>query len=291
MFASLAELPSHTLPKLAPRQAEAHKGDFGSALLIGGSRGMSGAIALAGLAALRAGAGLVRLAVPNQCLTTVASFSPCFMTIPLADDERGRLTWECIEQLDALLAKATCVALGPGLGQSDGLRRLVKHLVHSVPCPLVIDADGLNNLAESSGWRRRHGSSLVLTPHPGEWSRLSGVPADDREAQCRAAVEFTKQTESIVVLKGAGTLVTDGTTAVWNRTGTPAMATGGSGDVLTGLIAALICQGLDPRAAAHLAVHVHGLAAEQAQQMLQSHVVLPTELIEYVPQAMRQVIG
>ena len=291
MFASLADLPSHALPRLARRASNAHKGDFGSGLLIGGSRGMAGAIALAGLAALRAGAGLVRLAVPDQCLSTVAAFSPCFMTIPLADDKHGRLAWGCLEQLEQPFASASCVAVGPGLGQSVALRRLVKRLVRTATCPLVIDADGLNNLKESSVWYRRHSSPLVLTPHPGEWARLSGIPAHEREAQCRAAVEFAKNTATIVVLKGAGTMVTDGQSVVWNTTGTPAMATGGSGDVLTGLITALICQGFEPRDAAHLGVYVHGMAAEEAQHALQSHVVLPTELIAFVPQAMRQVIG
>ncbi len=289
MFESLADLPTHALPHLAPRAADSHKGDYGSGLLIGGSRGMCGAIALAGLAALRSGAGLVRLAVPDQCLETVASYSPCFMTIPLPDDEQGRLAWKCLEKLEAPLANATCVAIGPGLGQSADLRKLVRRLVRTVTCPLVVDADGLNNLVDASGWRKQHSSTLVLTPHPGEWSRLSGVSAGDREAQCRAAVNFAANTQSIVVLKGARTLITDGHSAVWNGTGTPAMATGGSGDVLTGLITALICQGLEPRDAAHVGVHAHGLAAEIAQQSLRSHVVLPTELIVHLPEAFARI--
>ncbi len=285
MFASLKNLPCPPLPRLATREADSHKGNFGSALLIGGSRGMAGAITLSGLAALRAGAGLVRLAIPDSCLETVASFSPCFMTIPVSDDVHGRLRAECIEQLQPQLAKATCVAIGPGLGQSPALRDVVARVIRAATCPLVVDADGLNNLAGSSDWISARKEPLVLTPHPGEWSRLSGQAAGDREAQCQAAVEFAKRTNSIVVLKGAHTLVTDGDSAVWNTTGTPAMATGGSGDVLTGLITALICQGLSPRDAAHLAVHIHGRAAELAQKELRSHVVLPTELIEYLPRA------
>lgn len=278
-----SSLPSPALPTLPPRAADSHKGDYGSGLLIGGSRGMTGAIALAGLSALRGGAGWVRLAVADRCLETVAAYSPCLMTIPLADDEHGRISLDGWDSLEPQLSKATCVAIGPGLGQSRELQQLVQRVIAHACCPLVIDADGLNNLAHASNWSRNCTVPLVITPHPGEWSRLSGVAASDRNAQCQAAIEFARQTNVIVVLKGRHTLVTDGQTAVWNQTGTPAMAVAGSGDVLTGLITALICQGLVPRDAAHLAVYAHGRAAEFAQRELNSHVVLPTELIAHLP--------
>ncbi len=279
------DLPSPALPQLTPRAVESHKGDYGSALLIGGSRGLSGAIALAGMAAVRTGAGLVRLAVPDRCLETVAQFSPCSMTIPLTDDSAGRI---CIHELEALspwFEKASCIAIGPGLGQSRALTTLVKMLIRHTLAPMVIDADGLNNLSESSIWKQIPPGKLILTPHPGEWSRLCKVPAHQREAQCAAAIEFAKQSQCVVVLKGARTLVTDGETAAWNSTGTPAMATGGSGDVLTGVITALVCQGLSVREAAHLGVHAHGMAGELAERELDSHVILPTELIAYLPKA------
>ncbi len=243
---------------------------------------MTGAIGLAGLSALRGGAGWVRLAVADRCLETVAAYSPCLMTIPLADDAQGRIALASWESLVPQLAQANCVAVGPGLGQSVELQGLVARIVQHTRCPLVIDADGLNNLAQVSAPFGDCHAPLIITPHPGEWSRLSGAPASDRLGQCWAAVEFAKKSSAVVVLKGQHTLVTDGQTAVWNDTGTPAMAIGGSGDVLTGLIAALICQGLKPRDAAHLAVHVHGRAAENAQQELRSHVVLPTELIDHL---------
>jgi ADP-dependent NAD(P)H-hydrate dehydratase len=284
----LTDLPSPDLPRLPLRAADSHKGDYGSGLLMGGSRGMCGAIALAGLATIRAGAGLVRLAVPDRCLETVASYSPCFMTLPLADDAQGRIAAAAFEQLETHLAKADCIAVGPGMGQSAELRTLLSRLTRAARVPLVIDADGLNNLVDVPGWSGHISATCVITPHPGEWSRLSGVPASDRPAQCRAAIEFARSTGSVVVLKGTQTLVTDGRTAVFNSTGTPAMATGGSGDVLTGLITGLICQGLTARDAAHLGVHVHGLAAELAERALSTHVVLPTELIQHVPQAFCQ---
>jgi NAD(P)H-hydrate epimerase len=164
------------------------------------------------------------------------------------------------------------------------LQELVPKLIALSRCPIVIDADGLNNLAAVQNWPTTR-VPLILTPHPGEWSRLSGVPASDRDAQDKAAIAFAGRTKCVVVLKGHHTLVTDGETAIWNQTGTPAMATGGSGDVLTGLITALVCQGLTPRDAAHLGVHLHGLAAEMAEKSLGSHVVLPTDLIEHLPRA------
>jgi ADP-dependent NAD(P)H-hydrate dehydratase len=279
-------LPAPRLPALEPRSVEAHKGDFGNALLIGGSRGMSGAIAMAGLAAIRAGAGLVRLAVPDRCLETVASFSPCAMTIPLADNDSGQVGLHAWHSLEPRLASATCVAVGPGLGQSRDLRALVCQFVEHASSPLVIDADGLNNLAGTPNWTTKVRAPLIITPHPGEWSRLCGVPAGDRPAQVEAAIHFARSFNLVVVLKGYRTLVTDGKTAVLNTTGTPAMATGGSGDVLTGLITALVCQGLAPRDAAHLGVYAHGLAAQLAEQRLSSHVVLPTELIDFLPAAL-----
>ena len=168
----LSELPEPPLPRLAPRAADTHKGTFGAALLIGGSRGMSGAIALAGMAAARSGAGLVRLAVPDRCLETVAAFSPWLMTIPLPDDSRGRLALAALDELEPLIDGATCVALGPGLGQSSALRSLARGILRRARVPMVIDADGLNNLPGRLAWWRRIAAPRVITPHPGEWSRL-----------------------------------------------------------------------------------------------------------------------
>lgn len=286
------DLPCPSLPKLATRLVESNKGDYGHGLFIGGSRGMSGAIAMAGLSALRTGAGWVSVAVPNRCLETVAAFSPCLMTIPLADDAQGRITVLALEQLEPWFSKATCIAIGPGMRQSRELQLLVSKLLRKATCPLVIDADGLNNLAESGAWPVRTKQPLVLTPHPGEWSRLCGIAATDRDAQCHAAVNVASRSAQLtIVLKGYRTFITDGHSAVLNTTGTPAMAVAGSGDVLTGIITGLICQGLAPRDAAHLAVHVHGQAAEAAQRSLGTHVVLPTELIEFVGSALAEHVG
>ncbi len=286
------DLPCPPLPKLSARLEDSHKGDFGHALFIGGSRGMSGAIAMAGLSALRTGAGWVSLAVPDRCLETVAAVSPCLMTIPLVDDSQGRISVNAMEQLEPWFSKATCIAIGPGMGRSRELQLLMSKLLRRAECPLVIDADGLNNLAESGAWPVRTKRPVVLTPHAGEWSRLSGIAAADREAQCRFAIETSNKFDAVtIVLKGHRTLVTDGRSAVLNATGTPAMSVAGSGDVLTGIITGLICQGLPPRDAAHLAVHVHGQAAVSAQTALGKHVVLPTELIEFVGSVLVEHIG
>lgn len=278
-------LPCPALPRLPPRQNDGHKGTYGNALLIGGSRGMAGAIALAGHAAARTGAGLVRIAVPDCCLETVAGFSPCAMTVPLPHDDRGRIS-DSSSSLNRMIEKATCIAIGPGLGRSVQLQQFVSMIIASTTCPIVVDADGINNLSDGKlEWAAS--DRLVFTPHPGEWSRLSGVAANSRLEQVTSAVDLAKQSGYVVVLKGHRTLITDGKSAVFNNSGTPAMATGGSGDVLTGVITALICQGLSPRDAAHLGVFAHGLAGEFAQRAQQSHVVLPTELIGFLPTAFR----
>jgi NAD(P)H-hydrate epimerase len=204
------------------------------------------------------------------------------MTLPLAEDEAGRILDSAYWQIAERWSRTTAIACGPGLGRTRALQLFVRQLVEDAPLPCVIDADALNNLADGAGWPKHIAAPRVLTPHPGEWSRLCGVPASDLTAQRMAAIDFAKEHGVVVVLKGQHTLVTDGDTAYLNNTGTPAMATGGSGDVLTGIITALICQGLSPRAAAHLGVHMHGAAGQQAQAARGARVVLAEQLIEWL---------
>ncbi len=288
MEQALPELPCPPLPRLPVRPMDSHKGLFGHALLIGGSRGMAGAISLSGLAALRAGAGLVTLAVPDRCLETVAAFNPCAMTIPLPDSNIGVLSSAALPIIESWYDRATCIAIGPGLGRSPELSRLVCEIYFQAPCPVVIDADGLNNLAERGHWRQPCRGLRILTPHPGEWSRLCGCPANDKQEQRRKAIGAAKELGVIIVLKGQHSLITDGLSLVLNATGTPAMATAGSGDVLTGVIAAMVCQGLTPREAAHLGVYLHGLSGQMAQRAQRSHVVIATELVEHLSQAIEE---
>lgn len=249
---------------------------------------MTGAAALAGMAALRGGAGLVQVAVPHSCLDVVASFEPSYMTFPLADDEQGRLAAAAQSALAEPLAKATAIACGPGLGRSPELTELVAWLYASVSQPAVFDADALNALAERPQVLERPGGPRVLTPHPGEFLRLVGR-ADrlPREACEREAVKLAARAGVVLVLKGHRTLVTDGTQQARNATGNPGMATGGCGDVLTGLITALVCQKLSPFDAARLGVYLHGLAGDLAAAELGQVSLVASDLVRFLPAAFR----
>ncbi len=276
------------LPRLPDRAVDAHKGHFGLALLVGGSRGMAGAMGLAGLAALRGGAGLVRLAVPEVCLDTVAGFEPSYMTSPLPSDPAGRIAFRARRPIVELAEAATVVACGPGMGRSLGLDALVSSLYADLPQPMVVDADGLNALAARPEILPQPGGPRILTPHPGELVRLLGtdrVPPKRREAE---AVKLAARLGAVVVLKGHKTCVTDGKRRAINTTGNPGMATGGSGDVLTGLIAALACQGLSPFDAARLGVYLHGLAGDLAAAELGQQSLIASDLVRFLPQAFKQ---
>ena len=284
---TVTALPFLPLPTLPPRKVDSHKGDFGRALLVGGSRGMSGAIALAGLATLRSGAGLVTLAVPDVCLDTVAAFEPSYMTAPLACDDAGRICLAAGTEVHRLAAGADCVACGPGLSRSPQLDQLVAELYEVLPQPLVLDADALNALAALGDTCPQAAAPRILTPHPGEFRRLwdamdSRAP---REDLCRQAVELAARRGWILVLKGHRSLVTDGQRVTYNTSGNPGMATGGAGDVLTGVITALVCQGLAPFDAARLGVCVHGLAGDLAAERLGQVSLIARDLVTYLPQA------
>jgi ADP-dependent NAD(P)H-hydrate dehydratase len=255
------------VPRLAKRSPEAHKGSFGTVLVLAGGRGMAGAAGLAGAAALRAGAGLVRVLCAAEVQPTVASFEPSYLTYPIASDAEGLARFEPAKAaLERFLPAADVLAIGPGLGQSDDLRKLVRWVVEKVPLPTVLDADGLNNLAGQTEILSRLKRPIVLTPHPGEFARLTGQTVAEVQAHRESsAIAFAQMDHVVMVLKGAGTIVTDGARLFVNTTGNPGMATGGAGDVLTGTIAALIGQGLAAFEAAQLGVYVHGLAGDIAR--------------------------
>lgn len=281
------------LPRLPVRLAESHKGDYGRVLLIGGARGMSGAIALAGMAALRSGAGLVRLAVPEVCLDLVASFDPSYMTAPLPADSGGGFSPQARQPLEELAQAADCIAIGPGLGRSPGASALVAFLYRDARQPLVLDADALNALAASPETLAAPGGPRLLTPHPGEFQRLlagdspqAGVTSrSPRQEQEQEAISLAGRHRLVVVLKGHRSLVTDGRQVFHNTTGNPGMARGGSGDVLTGVIAALLGQGLPPYDAARLGVHVHGLAGDLAAAELGQIGMTARDLVSHLPAA------
>jgi ADP-dependent NAD(P)H-hydrate dehydratase len=276
-----------SLPILAPRRADAHKGDFGLALIVGGSRGMAGAAALAGMAALRGGAGLVRLAVPGCVLDSVAGFEPCYMTVPLPADSEGRIGSGAFDRIAELAASATVMAVGPGLGRSLVLDDLVARLYQEIAKPMVFDADALNALANEPETLARPGGPRILTPHPGEFARLIGRKLDG-EKRNEAAAALAARCNIVVALKGHHTLVTDGRRRRINDTGNPGMATGGSGDVLTGLITALACQKLEAFDAASLGVYLHGLAGDLAAKELGQVSLAAGDLIRYLPKAFQR---
>jgi NAD(P)H-hydrate epimerase len=270
------------IPKLKPRAANAHKGDFGKVLIIAGSMGMSGAAALAGRAALRAGAGLVRVATPKSVLPIVASIEPSFTTIALPEDNYGRISAKAINIILNAISENDAVAFGPGIGVSGALQSVLETLLQQEDLRLVIDADGLNNLAVLKSWVGKLKAKLILTPHPGEmkrlWSALSREPLPaDRQKQ---GVQLAQLTGTTVALKGAGTVVTDGQKVYVNKTGNPGMATAGSGDVLTGVITALMGQGLSNLDAAVLGVYIHGLAGDIAAEKLGQVSLIATDIID-----------
>ena len=275
------------LPRRPRRADDCHKGSFGLALVVGGSRGMIGAMGLAGMAALRGGAGLVRLAVPNCCLDVAATFDPSYMTVPLPDDAVGRIGPLAYEQIVEAAQAATVVAVGPGMGRSWDLDQLVGRLYRELEKPMVVDADGLNALSADPDQLGEHAAPRILTPHPGEFARLVGrkLDADQREP---VALELAERCRIVIALKSHRTLVTDGLRRHLNATGNPGMAVGGTGDVLTGLIAALWCQGIDAFEAAQLGVHLHGLAGDLAAEDIGQVSMTAGDLIRYLPGAFKQ---
>ncbi|WP_010585858.1 NAD(P)H-hydrate dehydratase [Schlesneria paludicola] len=288
----MAEIPKiqlvSSLPQAPKRADDAHKGDCGRALIFAGSRGMSGAACLSGTAALRGGAGLVTVAVPVGIVPIVASYEPSYLTLGLPEDIHGRTHQSAHEPLLAALAQKSAAAVGPGLGQSAGLQELVTSLYESIPVPCVFDADGLNLLAKRPYLLRRapDAPARILTPHVGEFSRLTGEDANSiQDHRTQFAAAFAKTHNVILVLKGQNTVVTDGTRVAINTTGNSGMATGGTGDVLTGLLTALLAQGLPAFEAAHLGVYLHGLAGDLAAVEMSKQGLIASDLLRFLGRA------
>jgi len=249
---------------------------------------MAGAAALCGASALRSGAGLVRVASPAEIQPTVASFEPSYMTYPLPCDDEGLIRLEPARPiLERLITTTDIIAVGPGLGQSDDIRQLLRFLITATAKPMVIDADGLNALVGQTDLLAGLNRPVVLTPHPGEFSRLMGVDIAEVQAnRVELAAELATLSEPlVVVLKGAGTVVTDGGRYFVNATGNPGMATGGAGDVLTGVIAALLGQKLPAFEAAQLGVFLHGLAGDIARDQNGEIGLIAGDIVDALPDA------
>lgn len=275
-----------------PRDPNSNKGKFGHVLVIGGSYGTAGAPAMASLAALRTGAGLVTAGVPKSVVDVVAGVTPELMVMPLDEGTEGALTIANVQgqNLDALLKRMTVVAVGPGLSQRGDAGAVVRELVAKTVLPMVVDADGLNAFDGRADLLNGAGRVLVLTPHPGEMARLAGMTIKEVEAdRVGLARRFATEHKLTLVLKGWRTLVAhpDGRVAV-NTTGNPAMAKGGSGDILTGIVAAMLAQyPNDVAQAVEAAVYLHGLAADFAARAMDEHTVLATDTVTHLSDAFR----
>ncbi len=270
-----------SVPRLKPRDPESHKGTYGRVLVVAGSTGMSGAAVLTGSAALRGGAGLVTVACPESIQLIVAIGNPCYTT-------RGYLQ---VHDLFEAADRADVLAIGPGLGQSPEAAAVVRQLLDRYRSkPIVLDADGLNNLPMGGELFRNRSLPAVLTPHPGEFARLLGSSLAEIPTQRETlAGDYARSHEVVLLLKGHHTLVTDGHHHYTNRTGNPGMATGGSGDVLTGVIAALMAQDLSPFDAACLGAHVHGRAGDLAATAIGPISLIASDLLTFLGPAFQEV--
>ena len=275
--------PSQWSALLAPRAKSGHKGTYGHALVIAGSRGKTGAAAMAGLSALRAGAGLVTVASAHSAIAEISAHSPELMTEPLRETESGIIALNAT--LDPLLTNKTVVAIGPGLGRAPHLATMIAAIAEALDVPLVLDADAL--LGNLSGGPSR---TRVLTPHPGEMARITGKSIEEIQAnRVDIARDYASRHHLFLVLKGQRTLIAapDGSVAI-NPTGTPAMGTGGTGDILTGMIAGLLAQfPARPVEAVSAAVYLHGLSGELAAAALGEKSLIATDLLLYLPAAIR----
>jgi hydroxyethylthiazole kinase-like uncharacterized protein yjeF len=276
------------VPRLARRRRDAHKGDFGYVLVVGGSRGMAGAVVLAAQSAMRAGAGKCTAAVPEHLYPVVAGRLTVCTTVPLPEHPNGTFSLAAAERLAATADGFHVLALGPGLGHNPDLVRLVVQLVRTTPLPMVLDADGLNCLSRDVDALRDRPAPTVLTPHPKEMARLTGLETSAVQAdRIGAALSLARRTGAVVALKGHATVVADAGRYYVNTTGNPAMATGGSGDVLTGVVAAFIGQGLSAFDAAVLGVYIHGLAGDLARHAIGEVGVIASDLTDHLPAALR----
>jgi len=278
---------------IGPRPPAANKGNFGHVLVLGGSTGKAGAAAMAGMAALRAGAGLSTVATAKSVLATVGGFHPELMTELLEETEAGSISLVSLEQgwVDALVKGKTVLAVGPGISRHPDTAAFVRGVVKKYKMQIVLDADGLNAFEDRGAELKNKAGALVITPHPGEMARLTGLTiAAVQRDRLNVARSFASEHQLIVVLKGHRTIVAQPDGTVWvNTTGNPGMATGGTGDILTGMVAGLIAQNPDRIADAVIAaVHLHGLAGDGARESMGEHSMVATDLLTALPEAFRR---
>ncbi len=271
------------------RKKDSHKGDYGHVLVLAGSAGLTGAAVLCSLGALRSGCGLVTLGIPKSLNAIMETKLTEVMTRPLPETKNISLSLEALPKIKKMLKGVNAVALGPGLSTDKGTKRLVNKLIKLIDKPLVIDADGLNCICSNIKVLKSIKSPIIITPHPGEMSRLSGLEINtiQRNRQ-RVAKDLARQCNLIVVLKGSNTVVSDGKANNFvNKSGNPGMATGGTGDILTGMIASFLAQGVPAFNAAKLAVYIHGKAGDLAAREKGEIGLIAGDILEKVPEAFK----
>jgi NAD(P)H-hydrate epimerase len=275
---------------IGPRAEDSNKGNYGHVLVVGGSLGKAGAAAMAGMAVLRAGGGLSTVATAKSALGAIASFHPELMTELLPETDVGTISHSADGRIRELAKGKDVIAIGPGISRDSKTAELVRALVTSLPSPMVVDADGLNAFEGNTGELNGKGRTIVITPHPGEMARLAGCStADVQKDRLGAARAFAREHRLTVVLKGYRTLVVRPDGEAWvNTTGNPGMATGGTGDILTGIVAGMMAQhGEDAFRAVLAAVHLHGLAGDVMKAIVGEHSMVATDLLQGLPVAYR----
>jgi len=280
----IRELNKNDILNILPdRKPDTYKGDYGRILLLCGSRGYTGAAALSAMGALRSGAGLVYLAVPESiyAIEAVKLTEPVVLPMP---DECGMFSSDTPEQLAKLLPRMDAVLIGPGIGCSDGTYATVKYVLEAFAGPVILDADGINVLQGHIDILRGRTSSTVLTPHIGEFRRAGGQVTEDRISDAK---RLAAETGTVILLKGTKTVITDGFETYINPTGNPGMAVGGCGDVLSGIIAALIGQGISPVLAAACGAWLHGAAGDLCADQLGQYGMLPTDMLQILPRLLK----
>lgn len=274
------------LSRLPDRAENAHKGCFGKILMLCGSRGYTGAAALSAMAAMRSGAGLVYLGVP-ECIYEIEAarlLEPIVFPLP---DENGTYSVAAVSELEQHLCGKNAVLIGPGLGKSEGVLSVVQYVMENYAGPVVLDADGINVLALRKHIIADRNAPTIITPHKGEFERL-GITVDDSESgRITAAEIMARELDAIVLLKGHRTVITDGVNCFINNTGNPGLAVGGSGDVLSGIIVALLGQGLAPLEAAACGAWLHGKAGDICATEIGQYGMLPSDVIQALPRLLK----
>ena len=274
---------AQVLSLLPERDPWGHKGTFGKILLLCGSRGYTGAAYFAAMGAQRSGAGLTFLGVPESIyeIEAVKLNEPVIFPLP---EENGKLSIYAVSEIEKRLPEMDAVLVGCGLGQSGGTLAVVKSVLEQARCPVVVDADGINVLKAHKDILRGRAYPTILTPHEGEFKRFGGTIGEDR---MESAGYFSREWNSIVLLKGHRTCITDGETGYLNETGNPGMAVGGSGDVLAGILVSLLGQGLPPLEAAACAAWIHGAAGDLCAEEIGQYGMLPTDMLLRIPRLMK----